>query len=89
MDSWYKCDTDSTETVRVEVSATYNYEKRYKNNDVIKGNTGIAVSLVGIYSIYDYFRGLGYLAKLEEKGIDVKLITKPGSIHILTSARLF
>lgn len=90
VDSWDTTgDTGSTEPERAEISAIYTYEKKYETKNVIEGSAGIAVGLVGIYLIYDYFRDLGYFAKLEKKGIDVRLVNRPGSIYLLASGRLF
>jgi len=76
--------------VTAEISATYNaYVKKYETKSAIQGTAGIAVGLVGVYLVYDYFRDLGFFGRLEEKGIDIRLVNNPDSIYILASARVF
>jgi len=89
--SWHKSTYNlSIEPTRAEISATYNvYVKKYETKSAIQGTAGIAVGLVGVYLVYDYFRDLGFFGKLEEKGIDIRLVNNPGSIYILASARVF
>lgn len=90
IDSWDTFgDTGLIEPTRAEISAIYTYEKEYKSKSAIEGAGGIAIGLIGLYLIYDYYRDLGYFAKLEEKGIDIKLVNKSGVIHLFASARLF
>jgi len=75
---------------RAEVSATYNtYVKKYETKSALQGTAGIAVGLVGVYFVYDYFRDLGFFGKLGEKGIDIRLVNNPDSIYVLASARVF
>lgn len=90
IDTWHTFDSIGLiEPKLAGISATYNYKKEYKSKSIIEGGAGIAVGLVGVYLIYDYFRELGYFAKLEEKGIEIKLVNKSGGMHLLASARLF
>ncbi len=79
-----------SEPKRAEISATYDaYVKKYETKSAIQGTAGIAVGLVGVYLVYDYFRDLGFFGKLEEKGIDIRLVNNPDSIYILASAGVF
>ncbi len=89
--SWQKSTYDlSGEPMRAEISATYDtYVKKYETKSAIQGTAGIAVGLVGVYLVYDYFRDLGLFGRLEEKGIDIRLVNNPDSIYILASARVF
>jgi len=82
-------DTGLTEPMTAQISASYDYKKEYKSKSAIEGGAGIAVGLVGVYLIYDYFRDLGYFAKLEEKGIEIKLVNKSGGMHLFACARVF
>ena len=79
-----------TEPEKAEISATYNtYVKKYETKSALQGTAGIAVGLVGVYFVYDYFRDLGFFGKLGEKGIDIRLVNNPDSIYVLASARVF
>ena len=90
IDTWHTIDnTGSIEPKWAQISATYNYEKEYKSKSMVEGIGGIGLIIIGSYLIYDYFRELGYFAKLEEKGIDIKLVNKPNQIYLVASARLF
>ncbi len=82
----YRIDEEPTSA---EISATYSYPKLYETKSSTEGYAGIAMGVAGLYFIVDYLVDLGYLAKLEEKGIEVKLVTKPDSMYLLASARLF
>ncbi|MBU2617045.1 MAG: hypothetical protein KKB79_03670 [Nanoarchaeota archaeon] len=83
-DSWdyFAGGWDSTPT-RVELSASYEYEKISKNE--IQGAIGLCTAGVGVYLIWDYTRKTKSFqsSKIKEMGIDFQVANSPNSISIL------
>lgn len=86
---WPAVDCGSSEPMSGKIGVTYTYGKKYETHSVGEGVAGIAAIAGGAYLLYSYLTEVGFFSKLEEKGIEVKLVTNPDSIYLLASTRLF